>query len=83
MAAVLAEQGRLLQLGPLAPVEHWQLLRDDLDRLNEQILESDAIGLTELMVHQAVAEEARRRLRTLTGADGSAGLAGFAVGGGL
>jgi hypothetical protein len=80
MAAVLAEQGRLLQLGPLAPVEHWQLLRDDLDRLNEQILESDAIGLTELMVHQAVAEEAHQRLHALTG---PAGLAGFAVGGGL
>jgi hypothetical protein len=84
MAAVLAEQGRLLRLGPLAPVEHWALLSDDLDRLNEQIAESEALGLTELMVHQVVAAEARHRLRTLTAADGGAdGLAGFAVGGGL
>lgn len=83
MARVLAEQGRLLQLGPLAPVEHWALVRDDLERLHDQVAESEAVGLTELMVHQAVADEARHRLRILTGADGAAGLAGFAVGGGL
>jgi hypothetical protein len=82
VARVLAEQGRLLQLGPLAPVEHWELLRDDMDRLDQQILDSEAIGLTQLVVHQAVADEARHRLRTLTGADGATGLAGFAVGGG-
>ena len=77
---LLREQGRLLRLGPLAPVEEWALLREDLDRLDEQIRESDAIGLLDLMVHQAVAEEAQQRLHALTG---PAGLAGFATGGGL
>jgi hypothetical protein len=80
IAALLREQGRLLRLGPLAPVEEWALLREDLARLDEQIWESDAITLTDLVVHQAVADEARHRVHTLTG---SAGLAGFAVGGGL
>ena len=80
IAWLLREQGRLLRLGPLAPVEEWALLREDLDRLDEQIRESDAIGLLDLMVHQAVAEEAQQRLHALTG---PAGLAGFAVGGGL
>ena len=80
IAALLLEQGRLLRLGPLAPVEEWALLREDLDRLDKQIRDSDAIGLVDLMVHQAAAEEAHQRLPALTG---SAGLAGFAVGGGL
>jgi hypothetical protein len=80
IAWLMREQGRLLRLGPLAPTEEWALLREDLDRLDEQIRESDAIVLTDLVVHQAVADEARHRLRVLTG---PAGLAGFAVGGGL
>jgi hypothetical protein len=80
MAALLREQGRLLRLGPLASTEEWALLREDLVRLDEQIWESDAVGLTDLVVRQAVAEEARHRLPTLVGAHG---LAGFAVGGGL
>ena len=80
IAWLLREQGRLLRLGPLAPVEEWALLREDLDRLDEQIRESDAVGLLDLVVHQAVAEEAYERLHALTV---PAGLAGFAVGGGL
>ena len=80
IAWLLREQGRLLRLGPLAPVEEWALLSEDLDRLDKQIWESDTVGLTDLVVHQAVSDEARHRLHALTG---SAGLAGFAVGGGL
>lgn len=80
MAALLREQGRLLRLGPLAPVEEWALLREDMTCLDEQLCESDAVGLTDLVVHQAVAEEARHRLHAYTGAEG---LVGFAVGGGL
>jgi F420-dependent methylenetetrahydromethanopterin dehydrogenase len=80
IAWLLREQGRLLRLGPLAPTEEWALLRDDLDRLDEHIRESDAIALTDLVVHQAVAQEARHRAHALAAAEG---LAGFAVGGGL
>jgi hypothetical protein len=80
ITVLLREQGRLLRLGPLAPVEEWALLREDLDRLDEEIKATDSAGLIELVVHQAVADEARHRVHDYTG---STGLAGFAVGGGL